>query len=148
MSCTVSWDPIHAGDQMFLARLVSRGWGGVREGKKKQLVKHRKAAELLQVRGSQGWRNHTDKQMGFLEIPVVSFLQGDTAPLPKPLSHTPATRPCAQDCNTLTCHPATWEQARRLEGAVVFSKERSRPQVYASRMTGERAGFPSKYSLP
>lgn len=75
-------------------------WGtrGVWEGEIKQSVKRRKAVELLQVRGSQGWRNHTDEQMGFLEIPrktVVSFLRGDTAPLPKPLSHTPATHPCA-----------------------------------------------------
>lgn len=46
-------------------------WGmrGVWEGEIKQSVKRRKGLELLQVRGSQGWRNHTDEQMGFLEIP-------------------------------------------------------------------------------
>ena len=63
------WDLIHAGDQTFLARLVSGGWGGVRKGEIKQFVKRRKAAELLQVRGSKGWRYHTDEQTGFLEIP-------------------------------------------------------------------------------
>lgn len=45
----VLWDLIHVGDQMFLARLVSEGQGRVRKGEIKQFVKHREAAELLQV---------------------------------------------------------------------------------------------------
>lgn len=69
VSHRVSWDPIHAGGQMFPARLVSGGWGEVRERERKQFVKGSKAAELLQARGRQGWRNHTDEQMGFLERP-------------------------------------------------------------------------------
>lgn len=49
MSRRVLWDLIHVGDQMFLARLVSEGQGKVQEGEIKQFVKHREAAELLQV---------------------------------------------------------------------------------------------------
>lgn len=68
-SRTVLWDLIHAGDQTFLAQLVSGIGGGMWEGEIKQFVKCRKATELLQVRGSQGFRSHVDEQMGFLEVP-------------------------------------------------------------------------------
>jgi len=95
----------------------------VQEGKIKPFVKCKKAAELLQAWRSQDLKNHTEKQVDFLEIAYGFFMVSHEMTQFPTLSLSLVS--LGSSCGTLTHLPAIEEQTRRLEGTVLLSLEQT-----------------------